>query len=109
MSLKSQSLVESYNKNPRNLTSESEKLYLRINKKERESNPCALELPYAIETSTLKPSHKYVGWVVVDGEPLYECEPLPHGNLPFQWLDFQSTTIQWWPLELNYDYPDPPS
>lgn len=31
-----------------------------------------LELPYAIETSTLEPSHKYVGWVVVDGEPLYE-------------------------------------
>ncbi|KAG4951790.1 hypothetical protein JHK85_045657 [Glycine max] len=35
-------------------------------------NHVMLELPYAIETSTLEPSHKYVGWVVVDGEPLYE-------------------------------------
>ncbi|KAG2267585.1 hypothetical protein Bca4012_069927 [Brassica carinata] len=31
-----------------------------------------LQLQYAAETSALEPPHKYVPWVVVDGQPLYE-------------------------------------
>ncbi|KAK9663992.1 hypothetical protein RND81_14G011900 [Saponaria officinalis] len=31
-----------------------------------------LELQYAAATASLKPPHKYVPWVVVNGEPLYE-------------------------------------
>ncbi|KAK6935678.1 Gamma interferon inducible lysosomal thiol reductase GILT [Dillenia turbinata] len=31
-----------------------------------------LELQYANETNSLEPPHKYVPWVVVNGEPLYE-------------------------------------
>ncbi|KAL8129047.1 hypothetical protein V2J09_018202 [Rumex salicifolius] len=35
-------------------------------------NGTELELKYAAETESLVPPHKYVPWVVVDGEPLYE-------------------------------------
>ncbi|KAA8549451.1 hypothetical protein F0562_001135 [Nyssa sinensis] len=31
-----------------------------------------LELRYAVETNSLEPPHKFVPWVVVDGQPLYD-------------------------------------
>lgn len=43
-----------------------------INKCYNSEHGKKLDLKYAAETNSLQPPHKYVPWVVVDGEPLYE-------------------------------------
>ncbi|KAK4274845.1 hypothetical protein QN277_018015 [Acacia crassicarpa] len=62
-----------------------------------------LELKYAAETNALQPPHKYVPWVVVDGEPLYEdyenfisyiCKAYKGTNIPKSCSQVSLDTIQ---------------
>ena len=57
------------------------------------SNLLQLQLQYAAETSALEPPHKYVPWVVVDGQPLYEVRLLCFFFQPAEFLLLHSLIL----------------